>query len=352
MQISCKRNVREIEGKPVHIYILTNKNGMEVKITNYGGIILSACVPDRCGKLGDVILGYDDIDEYIRTRTVHGSMVGRYANRIGKATFKIDDVQYFISKNDNGNHLHGGYRGFHCIVWDSEIISDSEGQHLSLHYLSKDGEEGFPGNLDLNVVYTLREDNAIVVNYKGITDKDTIVNLTNHAFFNLSAVETENVLDHTLRIDADAITVVDAELIPTGELMDVTDTPFDFRTAPKVGKNIFSDHPQMKMGNGYDHNFALNHGGDIQKPVIELADPYSGRVMTVYTTKPGVQLYSGNGFDGSEIGKQGKRYMRFAGLCLETQFFPDSVNHPNFQSPILRANERYDHTTVYQFSVQ
>lgn len=350
MSIECRKDVCTVDGRGVDIYALENRNGMRVEITNYGCIVLRLCVPDRDGRPGDVVLGYDDIGEYIRTGTVHGSVVGRYANRIGGAAFTLDGARVELSKNDNGNHLHGGFRGFHRVVWTPEVLRDEAGERLSLGYLSPDGEEGYPGTLRAAVVYTLREDNALAVEYRATTDRPTIVNLTNHAFFNLSAMAEPNVLDHRLRIDADDITAVGPGLIPTGELMPVAGTPFDFRAAKAVGREIESDHPQMAGLGGYDHNFALNPG-DPGRAAIELSDPLSGRVMRVYTTTPGVQLYTGNGFDGSEVGKGGAHYQRWAGLCLETQFFPDSVNHAGFRAPILRPGESYRQETVYQFSV-
>ncbi len=350
MRMVCEKNQCDALLRDVHVYTLENAHGMQARVTNYGAIVLSLLVPDRHGRREDVILGYDDVAEYIRTGTVHGATIGRYANRIGGASFDLDGKRVELSANDHGNHLHGGLMGFHRRLWTSEVLSDAEGEHLELTYLSRDGEEGYPGNLKVRVRYTLREDNALQMDYEAETDKDTIVNLTNHAFFNLSAMRKENILDHELRIDADAITAVDRELISTGELLPVEKTPFDFRRAKKVGQDILSDCEQMEGLGGYDHNFVLNHRDGAGAEVIELSDSFSGRRMSISTTKPGVQLYTGNGSDGTEVGKKGCRYQRWAGLCLETQFFPDSVHHPGFPSPVLRKGEIYRHRTVWRFS--
>jgi len=334
------------DGQPVDVYILTNKNGVEAAITNYGGTVVSLKVPDRNGKFDDVVLGYDKLDGYADGKAYIGATVGRYANRIAHATFTLDGATYTLAKNDGDNHLHGG---FNKRVWTAKDVSSSVGPALELTYLSKDGEENFPGNLSVKVVYTLTDENELKIDYSATTDKDTVLNLTNHAYFNLAGQGNGDILQQQIMIRADRFTAIDATSIPSGELRSVKGTPFDFTTATAIGARIDQDDPQLKLGRGYDHNWVLNSGttGSLSL-AAEAYDPHSGRVLEVLTTEPGIQLYTGNFLDGIH-GKDGKVYNRRYAFCLETQHFPDSPNHPNFPSAVLKAGQRFQSTTVYRF---
>jgi len=337
------------DGQPVDLYILTNKNGMEAAITNYGGTVVSLIVPDRNGKRDDVVLGYDNLAGYATGKAYIGATVGRYANRIAHATFTLDGTTYTMAKNDGDNHLHGG---FNKRVWTAKDVSSSAGQALELTYLSKDGEEGFPGNLPVKVVYTLTDQNELRIDYSATTDKDTILNLTNHAYFNLAGQGNGDILQQQVMIQADRFTPIDATSIPTGELRNVKGTPFDFTKTTAIGARIDQDDQQLKLGRGYDHNFVLN--GDTMRALFLAAqayDPHSGRLLEVFTTEPGIQLYTGNFLDGIH-GKDGKVYNRRYAFCLETQHFPDSPNHPNFPSAKLKPGEHFQSTTVYKFSTK
>jgi aldose 1-epimerase len=337
------------DGQHVDLYILTNKNGMEAAITNYGGTVVSLKVPDRNGKLEDVVLGYDELDDYAAGKAYIGATVGRYANRIAHATFTLDGITYTLAKNDGDNHLHGG---FNKRVWTAKDVSDSAGQALELTYLSKDGEEGFPGKLAVQVVYTLTDQNELKIDYSATTDKDTVLNLTNHAYFNLAGQGNGDILQQQIMIRADRFTPIDATSIPTGELRSVKGTPFDFTTATAIGARIDQDDQQLKLGRGYDHNWVLNSGASGSLSVAAQAyDPHSGRVLEVLTTEPGIQLYTGNFLDGIH-GKDGKVYNRRYAFCLETQHFPDSPNKPNFPSAELKPGQHFQSTTVYKFSTK
>ncbi len=334
----------KVDNKEVYLFTLKNKNGMTVKITNYGGIVTSISVPDKNGNFDDVVLGYDNLEGYLKETPYFGAIVGRYANRIAKGKFTIDGKEYNLAINNGPNSLHGGIKGFDKVVWDAEPFQKANDTGIKLHYLSKDGEEGYPGNLDVSVTYTLTDDNELRIEYSATTDKATPVNLTHHSYFNLAGTSGRDILGQVLFIDADRYTVVDDNLIPTGELGDVTGTPMDFRKPAVVGSGI------DKVKGGYDHNYVLNNKGKLAK-VARLYDPVSGRYMDVFTTEPGVQFYSGNFLDGSITGKKGVIYKKHFGLCLEAQHFPDSPNHPEFPNTILKPGEKYTQTTVYKFGI-
>jgi aldose 1-epimerase len=338
------------DGTPIDLYTLTNGKGIEVKITNYGGIVVAIKTPDRNGKLDDVVLGYDTLEGYLKRNPMFGTIVGRYANRIGKAKFTLNGVEYTLARNNGENHIHGGPRGFDKQVWRAKPVSRRDGVALELNYLSKDGEEGFPGNLSVTVTYTLTTDNELKIDYLAGTDKDTIINLTNHSYFNLAG--DGDVLEHEVMINAGRFTPIGAGSIPTGELREVKGTPLDFSQSKAIGERIDSQDEQMVLGRGYDHNYVLNHKPGERGLAAIVYEPKTGRVMEVHTTEPGVQLYTGNNLDGSITGKGGRVYGRRTGLCLETQHFPDSPNKPQFPSTVLKRGERYQTTTIYRFSVR
>jgi aldose 1-epimerase len=341
------------DGQPVDLYVLTTKGGAEASITNYGGAVVSLKVPDRNGKLADVVLGYDNADGYVNDKSFFGALVGRYGNRIGHAQFVLDGKTYTLAKNNGENSLHGGIKGFNKAVWTAKIIPAKDGQSLELSYLSKDGEEGFPGNLKVIVIYTLTDSNALRISYSATTDKKTVVNLTNHSYFNLAGPGSGDILGHLLMIQADKFTPVDAGLIPTGELRDVAGTPFDFRKPLAIGARIDQDEEQLKLGGGYDHNFVLRRSnGTGESLAARVLEPASGRVLEVWTTEPGVQFYTGNFLDGKTIGKGGVTHPRRSAFCLETQHYPDSPNQPKFPSVVLNPGERYQTITTYKFSVE
>lgn len=341
------------DGRDVDLYVLTNKNGAQVSITNFGGIVVSIKVADRQGKLGDVVLGYDSVDGYVKDSAFFGALIGRYGNRIAHGKFSLGGVTYTLAQNNGENSLHGGKMGFNKVLWDAREVSTKDGPALELKYTSKDGEEGYPGNLSVTVVYTLTNHNELKIEYTATTDKATVLNLTNHSYFNLAGPGGSDILQHQLTLHANQFTPVDSGLIPTGELRGVQRTPFDFRQPTAIGARIDQEDEQLKLGKGYDHNFVLNNKKRgslaLAARVAELA---SGRVMEVWTTEPGIQFYSGNFLDGTIHGKGGQVYQRRSGLCLETQHFPDSPNHPNFPSTVLKPGERYQTTTIYKFSTQ
>ncbi|HOW24966.1 MAG TPA: aldose epimerase family protein [Bacteroidales bacterium] len=332
----------------VCLFTLTNANGGKMKVTNYGGIITSLEMPDRNGQLADIVLGYDRLDGYLRDTPYFGAIVGRYGNRIAKGRFLLDGQQYTLPQNDGENTLHGGIRGFDKVVWDASELRDSASIGLRLHYLSRDGEEGFPGNLEVQVEYRLTNSNELVIHYLAITDRATPVNLTHHSYFNLKGAGNGSVLDHLMQIQASAFTVVNENLIPTGELRDVAGTPMDFNTPARIGERIIQVGSDPK---GYDHNYVLSRPG-LDQVSARVSDPVTGRIMEVLTDQPGMQFYSGNFLNGSITGKQGKKYEQYYGFCLETQHFPDSPNQPSFPSAILRPGEEYRSTTVYRFRVE
>jgi len=338
------------DGRDVHLYRLTNAQGMRVDITNYGAIVVRLFAPDRHGQLDDIVLGYDTLEEYLKDTPYFGAIVGRYGNRIAKGRFTVDGVQYKLATNNNGNHLHGGRKGFDKVVWDAEPVRKPDAVGLKLTYLSRDGEEGYPGNLRCTVTYWLTGDNELAIEYEATTDKATPVNLTHHGYWALAGQGVRDILDHELMLNADRFTPVDAGLIPTGELRPVSRTPMDFTKPTRIGARIDEDDEQLRHGKGYDHNWVLNK----EKPgemslAARVYEPTSGRIMEVYTTEPGIQFYAGNFLDGSNVGKGGRVYNHRFGFCLETQHFPDSPNHPNFPSTILRPGERYHTKTVYRF---
>lgn len=336
------------DGTEVDLYTLTNRAGMEVKITNYGGIIVSIKTPDRDGKMGDVVLGYDDLNGYVTKNPFFGCLVGRYGNRIGKARFSLNGVEYKLAANNGQNHLHGGLKGFDKKVWAAKPLETANG--VELKYLSPDGEEGYPGNLSVTVTYTLADDNSLRIDYLATTDKETVINLTNHSYFNLSG--EGDILGHEIMLDADRFTPVDSELITTGELRPVAGTPFDFLKSTPIGARIDAADEQIVFGKGYDHNFVLNHKPGETGLVARVYEPKSGRVMEVMTTEPGVQFYTGNFLDGTIKGKGGQVYARRSGFCLETQHFPDSPNKPEFPSAALKPGETYRTATVFKFGVR
>jgi len=341
---------RTPDGQTVELFTLTNARGIEVRAINYGGIIVSLRVPDRGGRLGDVVLGHDGLEGYLKASPYFGCIVGRYGNRIAKGQFTLDGHTYHLVTNNGPNHLHGGTKGFDKVVWKADPVEAADSAGVVFAYTSKDGEEGYPGNLAARVTYTLNDRDELAFEYVATTDKATPVNLTQHSYFNLAGEGTRDVLDHQVTIDADRFTPVDATLIPTGVLASVTGTPFDFRKATAIGARIEQKDEQLVRGGGYDHNFVLNRKGPGLARVIRVVEPTTGRVMEVSTTEPGVQFYTGNFLDGTVTGKSGHVYRRRYGFCLETQHYPDSPNHPSFPSTILRPGREYRSKTVLAFS--
>jgi aldose 1-epimerase len=341
------------DGHRVFLYTLKNAAGMEVKITNYGGTVGSIKIKDRNGKFGDVVLGFSNLDGYTSklNSAYFGALIGRYGNRIAKGIFVLDGHSYHVPTNDGPNALHGGKVGFNKRVWEAKDVSTADEPTLELHYLSPDGEQGFPGNLSVTVRYSLDRDNGLHIDYTATTDKDTVLNLTNHSYFNLIGAGSATILTHKLKIDANRFTPINSTLIPTGKLESVAKTPFDFRKATDIGAHISARSQQLKLGKGYDHNFVLNHPGDLNRVAAMVQEPKSGRVLKVYTTQPGIQFYSGNFLEGNIHGIGGV-YRHRSALCLETQHFPDSPNHPNFPTTVLHPGEQYHQTTIYRFSTE
>ncbi|HMF77246.1 MAG TPA: aldose epimerase family protein [Bryobacteraceae bacterium] len=341
------------DGTHVSVYTLKNAAGMEVKITNYGGAVTSIKAPDRNKKFGEVVLGFDSVEGYTAkaNTSYFGALIGRYGNRLAGGTFRLNGKSYQVPKNEGPNSLHGGTVGFDKRVWEAKEVDGPEGPALELHYLSPDGEEGFPGNLHVTVRYTLDSKNGLHIDYSATTDKDTVLNLTNHSYFNLQGAGSKSMLTHKLMLDADHFTPVNATLIPTGAIESVAGTPFDFRKLTEVGSRIGQANEQLKLGKGYDHNFVLNHPGDLSALAAKVEEPGSGRVLEVFTDQPGLQFYTGNFLDGTNKGPGGVYGFRSA-LCMETQHFPDSPNHANFPSAVLRAGQKFHSTTIYRFSVE
>lgn len=341
-----KTSFGKVSDKEVFLYTLKNNAGMEVRITNYGGIVTHIFVPDKNGKPGDVVLGFDSLDGYLQDPPYFGALVGRYANRIANGKFSIDGKEYKLATNNGPNHLHGGLKGFDKVVWDSQEIKNPSSVGLKLNYLSKDMEEGYPGNLDVTVEYILTNNNELKIKYNASTDKKTIVNLTNHSYFNLAGVNSEDILSHDLIIYGNRFTPVDKTLIPTGELSPVKGTAMDFTSAHKIGKRISS------VEGGYDHNWVLNDSSGKVSLAARVFEETSGRVLEVLTDQPGVQFYSGNFLDSTITGKNNTVYIKHSGFCLETQHFPDSPNQPNFPSTLLSPGEKYEYNTIYRFLVR
>jgi len=339
------------DGQLVELYKLKNANGMEVEVMTYGGIITSLKVPDKTGKLEDIVLGYDTLQQYVESNPFFGALIGRYGNRIAKGKFSLNGTEYTLATNNGENHLHGGNKGFDKVVWSAQPLETDN--TLKLTYISQDMEEGYPGTLTTTVTYTLTDNNELKINYKATTNKPTIVNLTQHSYFNLSGDASKLISDHELLIDADTFLPVDEGLIPTGEFRNVENTPFDFRTAKFIGQDISADNLQLQLGQGYDHNWVLNHHED--KGIRFAASAYhpeSGRVLEIFTDEPGIQFYSGNVLDGEYHGKNGITYIDRTGFCLETQHYPDSPNQKTFPSVVLNPGEQYSSNTVFKFSIK
>jgi aldose 1-epimerase len=338
------------DGRQAQLYTLTNQNGLQAAITNYGGAIVSLQVPDRAGKLADVVLGYDSVGAYEADKPYLGAIIGRFANRIAHGRFTLHGATYSLPRNNGDNSLHGGTAGFNKRLWTARKVSDNE---LELTYLSPDGEEGYPGDLSAKVVYTVTGQNELMIDYSASTNQSTIVNLTNHSYFNLAGQGEGDILRHEVTIHARYFTPVNANLIPTGEIRSVQGTPLDFTKRTAVGARIAAEDEQLKLAGGYDHNWIPDREGDrTLVPAAEVYEPRSGRVLQVLTTQPGIQFYSGNFLDGSTRGKGGKVYHRRYGFCLETQHYPDSPNQPNFPSTELQLGQQHRETTIFKFSVR
>lgn len=347
-------SIGSADGKTVHLYTLRNPSGMEVRVMDYGGIIVSLSVPDRMGRFGDVVLGFDSLPPYETLSPYFGALIGRYANRIAHGRFTLDGQTYTLATNDGPNHLHGGVRGFDKRVWDAEPFEGADRRGLVLRYTSPAGEEGYPGTLHVTVTYTLTDDDRLSFDYEATTDQATPVNLTQHSYFNLAGAGSGDILGHIVTINADSFTPIDSTLIPTGEIRSVAGTPFDFRTPTAIGARIDQPDPQLRYAHGYDHNFVLNRppGDTALTLAARVYEPTSGRVMEIYTDQPGLQFYSGNFLDGTLHGKGGVVYPFRSGFCMETQHFPDSPNHPDFPSTILRPGQVYHTRSVYRFTTQ
>ncbi len=336
---------RTPDGQVIHLYTLKNPTGLTVSVINYGAVMVHLLVPDRDGKAADINCGYNDLESYLQRGGFFGAVVGRYANRISNASFAIDGIQYKLAANNGKNHIHGGTKGFDKAIWTvlDAAATDAEA-YVKMNYISPDGEEGYPGNLNVTLTYTLTADNQLKFTYEAVTDKPTVVNLTNHSYYNLAGEGSGDVLTHVLTLNADSYTVVDEGLIPTGEIAPVAGTPLDFTQPHAIGERI----ADVKIG-GYDHNFVIRGGGKALTHCATAYDPDSGRVMEVWTTEPGVQLYTANHFNGGTKGRSGGAYVKHGAFCLETQHYPDSPNKPDFPSPILRPGEKYFSQTVHTF---
>lgn len=339
-------------GKAVEIYTLKNSKGAEARIITYGGTVVSLKMPDKNGVFADVVLGYDSLADYEKNQSYIGALVGRYANRIAHGRFALDGKDYTLAKNNGENHLHGGLKGFDKVVWTAKPSTDTLGANLELTYLSKDGEEGYPGNLTVKVIYILTEKNELEIVYSASTDKNTVINLTHHSYFNLAGAGVGDILNHQLTLYADKFTPTDGGSIPTGEIRSVKGTPFDFLTPTAIGARIDQADEQLKFGNGYDQNWVLNKTDNSLVLAAAVYEPTTGRVLEVYTTERGLQFYAGNYLNGAIKGKNGRAYARRTGFCLEAQNFPDAPNKPGFPSPVLKPSETYSQTTVYKFSAK
>ena len=337
-------------GENIDLYTLRNTHGVEAKITNYGGILVSLKVPDRNGKFDDVVLGFNDLDSYLKPHPYFGALIGRYGNRIAKGRFSLNGVEYKLAVNNGENHLHGGLKGFDKVIWTGKEMKTKAGPAVVLTYLSKDGEEGYPGNLTTRVVYTLTNNNELKIEYSTSTDKDTVTNLTHHSYFNLAGEGNGDILNTRVTINANRFVPTDAGSIPLGELRRVAGTPFDFLTAHSISERINKDDEQIKFGSGYDHTWVINGRQGVMRFAAIAYEPTSGRVMQVWTTEPGMQFYTGNFLDGTLTGKAGKLYPRRSGFCFETQHYPDAPNQPSFPTTTLKKGATYKSTTIYKFS--
>lgn len=338
-------------GENIDLYLLRNANGVETTITNYGGIVVSLKVPDRAKKFDDVVLGFSDLEPYTKQGPYFGALIGRYGNRIARGRFKLNGVEYKLAVNNGENHLHGGIKGFDKVVWTGREMNTKAGPAVVLTYLSKDGEEGYPGNLRVRVVYTLTNKDELKIDYSATTDKDTVINLTHHSYFNLRGEGNGDILEHLVKINADRFVPIDAGSIPLGELSKVAGTPFDFLKSTAIGARINDDNEQLKNGSGYDHTFVINGRPGTLRMAATAYEPSTGRTMEVWTTEPGMQFYTGNFLDGL-TGKSGKPYPRRSGFCFETQHYPDSPNQPSFPTTTLRRGRTYRSTTIYRFNAR
>jgi len=340
------------DGTPVDLFTMTNAQGMEIRATNYGGIVVSLRVPDKKGNLDDIALGFDDLRGYLANTPYFGAIIGRYGNRIANGKFTLDGKEYSLARNNGPNSIHGGLKGFNKVLWQAEPFQSPAGVGIILTYTSKDGEEGYPGNLKTKVTYTLTDKNEWIIDYEAVADNATPLNLTEHTYFNLAGEGKGNILGHILQLKANHFTPVDQNLIPVGELRAVKNTPLDFTEPTAIGARIDADYEQLHLGRGYDHNFAIDQKGSDPVLAARVKEPTSGRVLEVYTTEPGLQFYTGNFLDGTITGKQGHVYKRRYGFCLETQHFPDSPNHPDFPTTILRPGRTYHSRTIYKMSAE
>jgi len=343
---------RTPDGQPIELVTLMNSHGLRAEVMTYGAIIVSLKTPDRTGQFDDIVLGWETAEPYFKGSPFFGAVAGRYANRIANGRFTLDGQEYVLAKNNGPNHLHGGIKGWDKVVWQPEAFNDKTGVGVHLSYTSADGEEGYPGRVKARITYTFTDANELKIDYFATTDKPTVINLTQHSYFNLSGGNAADILGHELTINADRYTPVDDGLIPTGALVPVEGTPFDFRRPALIGARIGTNDTQLKRGRGYDHNFVLNRTGSDLSLAATAYEPTTGRTLDVLTTEPGVQFYSGNFLDGTLAGKNGQKYIQRAGFCLETQHFPDSPNHPDFPSTVLRPGEEYKSTTVFKFGVR
>ena len=347
-----KQSFGTADGVPVDLYTLRNPSGAEARIMTYGGIVVSLKVPDKNGHMDDVVLGYDTLDGYLKESPYFGALIGRYGNRIAKGRFSLNGTAYQLATNNYPNALHGGLKGFDKRVWQASARQTAHGPSLELRYVSKDGEEGYPGTLSVTAVYTLTRDNALRLDYTATTDKDTVLNLTQHSYFNLAGQGSGDILNHVVMMSAARYTPVDATLIPTGELAPVGGTPFDFRTPTAIGARIEENNEQLKFGVGYDHNWVFAKQVGELTTLARVSEPSSGRILEVLSTEPGLQFYTGNFLDGTIKGKAGKVYNFRNAFCMEPQHFPDSPNQPNFPSVVLKPGQTYKNTIIYRFSTK
>ena len=347
-----RRDFGIIHGKNIELFRLTNEHGLAVEITNYGGAIVSLTAPDKDGNMADIVLGYDCLNDYIKGEASFGALIGRHANRIEGACFTLNGQRYELAKNDGNHHLHGGPGGFGQVVWEPRVIENDGKQALELHYFSPHGEENYPGNLEVQVVYSLNSQNELWIHYQATPDQDTVVNLTNHAYFNLAGHDAGTILDHELTLYAEEFTPINEECVPTGEIRSVKGTPLDFTSPKAIGTHIDADDEQIQAGRGYDHNWVMKRRDQGLERAAQVYHPGTGRVLDVFTTKPGIQFYSGNFLDGSDVGKGGFVYERRSGFCLETQYFPNALKYKHFPSPITKKGETYRHCTVFKFSTR